>query len=475
VTNYASVVSGLGGAFFHPSHVNVAEVKQRVVYPSAKESRRVVAERLFDLVNLIGGGYVALLGSFMAFLIYFAATVPASSRIVVDILLNRFFNVPFFPETGFARWFPTLVWPPRTFAQTADLSGWGVSWRVGLLAFSTGLIVATVICAKLLVGLTRKQKEELSRPYSIAIKLLLAAALVFLMTGAKDFWIHAFSLSPFKCSLMVLLSIIWAGASIAAGVVYSEWVTKQARKKAVRKYHYWLVWALVAIGVAIFVAGTLKFGRYPFAYLFSDVLFISLVAGIFLGLIVLGVFGGGEMHGAGGKIGFGALGLWHGVLQLAVPFLLVRIGSPWAWILAPIIAIAFGLIGKHIARRGRRWLLLGAWLVHGALLLWLPFVLREPSPSSDDRVHALRLVVAALLGGLMSCIWLGWYLAVSLEFNGHYSEAGGAARIEEYKEFMRIRLTKDSLRAYVIGVDRPLSKGADLKVEIVDVFELKPS
>jgi hypothetical protein len=75
----------------------------------------------------------------------------------------------------------------------------------------------------------------------------------------------------------------------------------------------------------------------------------------------------------------------------------------------------------------------------------------------------------------MSCVWLGWYIAVSLEFNGHYSEAGGAAMIEEYKEFVRIRLTKDSLKAYVIGIDQPLSKGSDLKVKIIDVFELRPS
>lgn len=75
----------------------------------------------------------------------------------------------------------------------------------------------------------------------------------------------------------------------------------------------------------------------------------------------------------------------------------------------------------------------------------------------------------------MSCIWLGWYLAVSLEFNGHYSEAGGAARIEEYKEFMRIRLTKDGLTVYVIGVDKPLTEGKHLKPKIIDVFELKVS
>jgi hypothetical protein len=162
------------------------------------------------------------------------------------------------------------------------------------------------------------------------------------------------------------------------------------------------------------------------------------------------------------------------VLQLAVPFLLVRVGSSRAWIAAVLAMLVFAVVGNQLARRGLRWLLLGAWFAHGALVLWLPFALRDAQPSSDADVQVLKLVVAALLGGLMSCVWLGWYMAVSLEFNGHYSDAGGAARIEEFKEFIRIRLTKDSVTAYVIGIDEPLSNGADLKMKIIDVFQLRP-
>ncbi len=55
---------------------------------------------------------------------------------------------------------------------------------------------------------------------------------------------------------------------------------------------------------------------------------------------------------------------------------------------------------------------------------------------------------------------------------GHNNEAGGAARIEEYKEFVRIRLTDKGLTAYVIGIDKPEYDGANLKPRIVDTFEL---
>ena len=473
--NYASVVSGLGGAFLHPSHVNVGEVKENVVYPSPDESRRVTYARLFDVLNLLRGGYVAALGAFMGLMIFFAATVPLSSKTVVDKLLRKLFDIPPYPLTGLEKWFPALLWPERNFAESAGLGDWGVGWRVGLLVVSTTLIVATVVFAKLLVGLTRREKQELSRPYKLAIILLLGAASISLFVGAREFWIHTGSLSPFKCSVFVLLSSVWAAASIAAGVIYSEWLTRQARKEPIKKIHFWLVWVLVALGVGIFSAGVLKFGKYPFAYLLSDLPFAFLVIGVLLGLILLGVFGGGQMLGVKGKTGFGVLGLWHAVLQLTVPFLLVRIGSWRAWVAALVAAAAFELIGKQVARRGRRWLLLAMWLADGGLLLWLPFALPETNPSMSARVHLLKLLVAGLLGGLMSCIWLGWYLAVSLEFNGHYSEAGGAARIEEYKQFIRIRLTKDNLKVYVIGVDQPLTRGADLKARIIDVFELRPS
>jgi hypothetical protein len=140
-----------------------------------------------------------------------------------------------------------------------------------------------------------------------------------------------------------------------------------------------------------------------------------------------------------------------------------------------IAVFVLGSIGRRVATRAQRWLLVAIWLAEGALLLWLPFLLPDQSSSSDARVHVFKIIVAALLGGLLSCVWLGWYLAVSLEFNGHYSEAGGAARIEEYKEFIRIRLAKDSLKAYVIGIDKPRPNGKTLKPKLIDVFELTPS
>jgi hypothetical protein len=79
----------------------------------------------------------------------------------------------------------------------------------------------------------------------------------------------------------------------------------------------------------------------------------------------------------------------------------------------------------------------------------------------------------------------GWYFAVCFVFNGHNNEVGGTARIEQFKEFIRFRLTPEALTGYVIAVD-DVSKigekddkghyfdGSDLKVKLIDVFHLVP-
>jgi hypothetical protein len=108
-------------------------------------------------------------------------------------------------------------------------------------------------------------------------------------------------------------------------------------------------------------------------------------------------------------------------------------------------------------------------------MLGLPFLLSAPvaTEARASEVSASTLAAAAL-GALMTCVWLGWYFAVSLAFNGHNDQAGAAARIEGYKQFMRIRIKQDELTAFVIAVDKPNTLGKKLEPRIVDVFQLKP-
>jgi hypothetical protein len=135
--------------------------------------------------------------------------------------------------------------------------------------------------------------------------------------------------------------------------------------------------------------------------------------------------------------------------------------------------LVFWLAGNLLVARLRfRGSLAAVWLLYSAVLLGIAFVFwGEPNRFFDT--WAARFIASILFGGLMSCVSLGWYFAVSLAFNGHTEQAGGAARIERYKEFIRIRLTANGLTAYVIGFDEPRMNGRDLRPRIIDVFELK--
>src|ERR1043166_6045367 len=46
------------------------------------------------------------------------------------------------------------------------------------------------------------------------------------------------------------------------------------------------------------------------------------------------------------------------------------------------------------------------------------------------------------------------YATVCFAFNGHNNEVGGAARIENFKQFIRFRLTRNDITGYVIAVDQ---------------------
>lgn len=65
-------------------------------------------------------------------------------------------------------------------------------------------------------------------------------------------------------------------------------------------------------------------------------------------------------------------------------------------------------------------------------------------------------------------------LAVALLFHGHNNEAGDAARIEKFKQFMRFRLTEHDLTGFVIAVDEPKQSGSQLKPRLIDVIYLTP-
>ncbi|MEN3330837.1 MAG: hypothetical protein V7641_202, partial [Blastocatellia bacterium] len=354
-SNYASVVSGLGGAFFHPSHTGVHEVAEQVLYPSPETSRRAVAARLFNPWHLISGGYVALLGASVAAIIYFAAAIPKSSRDVVDALLQRL-GITAAPATFLNQHFPDVKGPTSELLTRAGFTLPATVWHLILLTLSVVFVVMSVRYSKKMVELSQKEEAEF-RAASFRVVALLVAAIGCLLAGVWKLVEYRDSLSPFKSSLLILFFTLWAITALVASMIYAEWLAKQAREKEVSKRDYWPVWTLIILALIILCAGIFLFGKYPVVYHFSDVIFALITLGGAASLIVLAVIVGGESQAVVGKIGFAMLGAWHALLQLAVVFLLVRIGSPVAWALAVGVVLVFAFIGNQLARRGWRWAL----------------------------------------------------------------------------------------------------------------------
>jgi hypothetical protein len=323
------------------------------------------------------------------------------------------------------------------------------------------------------VNLSRKEEEK-SRSYTVRFTLLIILGAASLVFGIWRLIEYRENLSPFQCSLMILFSLMLSAIALAGSSIYSELLFKQAYEQTVQWWHYWPVILLVLLAAASPVLGFQFFGRYPAQYLAADVLFAVFVLGGPALLVLLAIVVGGELHGIAGKAGFFALGVWHALLQIMVPLLLARRGDWRSWIATLAAVLVFWLGGNLLVSKlkARRSLAL-VWLIYGAILLGLPVILHSQSTPWLD-TWIVRFVLAVLIGALMGCVSLGWYFVVSLAFNGHNDQAGGAARIGEFKEFIRVRLTRDSLTAYVIGIDQPEMLGRRLRPKVIDVFELRP-
>ena len=328
------------------------------------------------------------------------------------------------------------------------------------------------------------------------------------------------TLPLFGNSVLVFLTILAAIAAAIAAMYYSKWLFDQSYRLKVNLYSYVPATTLSIISVALFVLALAVFGREEGRAMVFDVVYLLALVGVPVGCIALAVFSGNHKRNFIRTIWFLLLGLWHGILQLVVPFQLVWLGNRsalfWTIVVVGVMTLLPMLILHFIrlkwlddSRTNRivlKTVLTLVWAAYGAIILALPWWLHRQAPgllviSRHPRLSVISsFVLVGLLGALMSCVWLGWYFAVSLVFNGHANEAGSTARTEEYKHFIRFRLTNDTLTGYVIAVDFPHAPkripslptrlasfvkngfssymppygydGKDLKPRLVDVFTL---
>lgn len=527
--HYASVVSGLGGAFVHPSCTDVGEVPSATRYPEPKKALAEVVRRVLNPWSIVLGGRVWLIGLLIAGLLFLAAATSASLRHAMFPLVDAVgLKLPKLkpaeaavPEKGTLEKIVAAITsapvdaldhlrialdvnrrvadpgvamasdpgaPPTADPGILILDATGPGHRWNRDLFYLPVLLAIAIWGTLRnAGLEKRAKKGeviTSSSYHWPVRLLIEAGIVSVL------WVFGHpggdsqygQLYPLASNFVVLLMLVLSYLGLLWSRQYDDAMNRVARSKGRLtlgdQIHGWMLWAFTLLS-ALF--GITRYGVDTLAVVSIDVAFLVVVLGILAGLPGFAWSLGGELHGTAGKLGFAALGLWHALLQLALPLLLV-LALPWHLALAAGLATAVVsyLIGRLAPRLLARWdaadrgklgvLLLVLWLAWTGGLVAFAFAQASPQLATGA-----SFFVALALGLILTCTFFGWYLAISICFDGHNNEAGGGARIEQFKQFIRFRLTAEGLTGYVIAIDEVEEDGRRLKPRLIDVFEVRPS
>jgi len=541
--SYASVVSGAGGAFHHPSSTYDDQICEQVLYPDEGISRAAAANTLFKFWNVLTGGYVWLAGFIMAFTIYFCIAAPQSSnQFISNLGLIGALDVTqtakpekitativhpasqaCAPVEPFVLWKTLGVvssnWQPQNCTSESpgyffpDLETWPWDLILGQIFIWSSLIVIAITFS---LGLFTRKIFDNTSPYEqgtnpdkklFPIVVITAPLLIIGLLSVQPYRYH---ITPFVSSLIVLFSIFVAITAIALNIRYSEYLFKQSFVKkddqswsswAKRKIDAALPWFLWIVAIVVVTSGLWFYGQNNVpAYLVSDMIFMVVLVASAVGIMLLPFKVAANLLLTKPKwlqvVGKTAIGLWHLVLQLLVPYILIANGNWIMWMFALVLIVLPIWPAQWLLKKDYRIPLTLLWVLYGIVMLRLPWITATVL-GLFNRNYTLVFqdvqgwwvlgpaLIAGIIGAIISCLWTGWYFAVCFAFNGHNNEVGGTARIEQFKEFIRFRLTNEGLTGYVIAVDDPGKigdkdstgrpfDGSDLKLKLIDVFYLVP-
>ena len=414
--SYAAVVSGAGGAFHHPTFSDFGEVPADAVYPPRAESRRAIADALFHPRTIFNGGIVNVV-AFACALVVCAASLRRDTRVVTDWLLGVL------GVDGDRAWFsdrPAHPWHETSWSTLRGAAVFG-----GSIVIAGALVLAALAYARWVTRTIRKPRAEW--PWAMRAMRALPFDRVLDERGYLPSWI-----------------CVIAAAALPA-----------------------LTGQLVALPSA--------------AALLFQLLFLSVIATVGAGLLLLAVKMGGEQARPAERPRWWVMGAIHAAIQLTLPLVVVRVGLGHPISLAFALAIWAGVGGasRLVLMRGGKsapFLLVALWIGHW--LAMLAVLVRAGDgvavgPVSDGG-WVLFLFVAGAAGSLVGCVEYGWYLAVAAALNGHNNEAGAAARIERFRQFVRFRVERDRLTGFVIAIDAPGTEPAAVHPRVVDVFTITP-
>ena len=485
-SNYASIVAGGGGAFLHPSHTDMNEVEREQVYPCRKDSHVLMTQKILNPLNIFRGGYIWLTGGIIAFMTYFAVTIPESTwslfKVIPDSLRPDKENGSLLSQIRGALDIPTFIGN----AQCCDTSFY---YDLAYIILFLGLLGFWLYrTPSHFEGIANEQEKYPETDDDNRRRVWIRGVLLFIAPVVAGFvpflifmnWNRSNPPHSFLSGILIDLFFIAAILLFGLSRRYSDILIKRAKFTRETLFELLPLWVLNVSAVIYAVFGIFRYGAYSTSIMTFNLLIVIVWFFATVGLVGLAFAVGGNLMKLPGKIYFASIGVWHAFTQVSVPVALA-LYADWSAILV-VSACAIGLtllagrlftldsLVKELSAEDQKkigFLLIIAWVVLGLGVL---FPLAGGTPVAVD---GWRLLTVFLLGAAFSCIWFGWYIATALAFNGHNNEAGGGARSEQYRHMIRFKVEENRLTGYVIGIDQPITDftGMDLpKFRLVDVF-----
>jgi hypothetical protein len=438
-TNYASVVSGLGGAFHHPSQVRRGTTTPCAAWPSAEHSAREIGVRLVDPYEMFRAGAVGIAGLLVATTCYLLGWSGAN-------VLGVLFAEPSDPH----RWLPL-----------AELGL--VAAMVGIVLAMIGLPIGAYYFGRVLARPIREMRpldQELSprnaKTPAAGWRRASRAALHWCLRAIRKTmraWLRATRAATHWAPSARFLGLL--GANPRSTWLFATTILAWGGTLG--------GWWLLGLGFSAVAGRVVASGLVVI-----DVIITILV----VGMLALGAFRAGQKSPVETwranivrRIGLALFGVVIAVLVVWTPYAWIRlICCHWAVSLIGLVVALLTMcvrFGHWLFRRSLRARQIATWigfalLVAGAVLLPLlcPGMRGAVAPSPLHQLLMLALVPG--LGAYFACLWIGWYFCICLQWDRHGNEAGSAARVTDFGAFLRIKLTADRAEVWAISVEEPL-------------------
>jgi hypothetical protein len=394
VRTYGSVVSGLGGAFHHPSFTRASCTDQRIEpvreYPACPESRTRIADNMLTWMSAWFGSWARVIPFVLTMICGFAACYSVGGSWLLDHLLSVVPGFDFRPADDGLR---QLL---RAMCTLAVFS---------LAVFGA---VAAVLFAR---SVHRRQVKAPEIRQNVVDVLRRQGWFRRLFALRRSYWfawtIAAVLITPF------LLHPLWG------------------RRSATLRLDLATLIVVFALPIAGGLVGWSYAGKYVSRWRKA------------------GLFAVGLVHAAGDVITAIVF-----ARMFTLSWLTVVAGIGTFAVAASMLHVARPLF-KRESRRSIALLIALALVVFTVAIGLVVIAARGTTVPRSEHWYwdALRFVISGIVAMPIGTTWFVWYLAVCGRLDAHNNEVGGAARVTSYRELIRFHVHSGGLTGYVIAIE----------------------